>query len=224
MENFRELLYPLGYIASITFGLRFLLQWAASEIERRSVVSKSFWRLSLIGNMTLLIHALIQSQFHICVVQTFNAVISWRNLNFMEAPSQQVSFKTVLKLLIGSFLGLCALFFLIAFIESSFADIEWFRLPNNTGKKINFSWHLLGSFGLVLFSTRFWIQWWHAEQNKISQLNLSFWWLSLIGGLLSLIYFTKIDDPVNIIGPAVGLIPYIRNIMLMNQKQKPLTT
>jgi lipid-A-disaccharide synthase len=73
--------------------------------------------------------------------------------------------------------------------------------------------------GLALFSTRFWIQWWCAEQEKKSYLSGSFWWISLIGESLCLIYFLKIHDPVNSIGPAFGLIPYIRNLMLIYKKQ-----
>jgi lipid-A-disaccharide synthase len=48
-------------------------------------------------------------------------------------------------------------------------------------------------------------------------LGAQFWWLSLVGDLMTLAYFTQIYDPVNIVGPALGLIPYIRNLMLLRQ-------
>ena len=216
-ESLREILYPLGFLAALAFGLRFLLQWITSEIEKKSVVSKGFWRLSLAGNLMLLVHSLVQSQFHVCVVQACNAIISWRNLNLMEPVANRVSFKAVIKMLVGAVVSVLFFFIIMSSIEGTSA-IEWFRLPNPGAEQIGLFWHLLGCVGLVLFSLRFWIQWWYAEKYHVSALSLPFWWLSLVGGALSVIYFIQIADPVNVIGPAVGLIPYARNLILMQQK------
>lgn len=219
MDGWRELLYPLGFLSSLAFGSRFVLQWLTSEIEKRSVVTKSFWQFSLIGNLCLLVHSLIQVQFHVCLVQVCNAIISWRNLNLMEPPSQQSSLRTVLYMLLGSVIAVCLFFMVQGYIlGSSFTD--WFRLPmwdEQTPRPVSIGWHLVGSLGLVLFSSRFWVQWWYAEHAQESYLGKPFWWLSVAGGMLSLIYFVRIDDPVNIIGPALGMVPYIRNLMLLRK-------
>jgi lipid-A-disaccharide synthase len=74
----------------------------------------------------------------------------------------------------------------------------------------------------VLFSSRFWVQWWHAEKLCQSQLNPLFWWLSLCGGLLSLVYFIHLGDLVNALGPGFGTIPYLRNLMLIYRKPMPV--
>lgn len=215
MESWRTLLYPLGFISSFAFGARFMLQWLASEIERRSVVTKSFWHLSLIGNVALLIHAFIQAQFHVCLVQVCNAIISWRNLDLMQ-NKHPASLSFVFYLLVGSIAATCAIFFVQGYIlGSTFQD--WFRMPvwnAHVPRQVGMEWHIVGAFGLILFSSRFWIQWWCAEKAKASYLGRGFWWLSLVGGSLSLIYFIRIEDPVNVLGPAFGLIPYIRNLML----------
>lgn len=218
-EGMRELLYPLGFVSSLAFSARFLLQWINSEIERKSVVSKGFWHISLLGNLMLLVHSLIQSQFHVCLIQCCNAVISWRNLNLMEPADKQVTFFTVIKMFVGAFLGLFLCFIAISFFEG---EIEWFRLPNASAENPGAFWHVLGCIGLFLFSLRFWVQWWQAERNQRSELSLPFWWLSLVGAALSLVYFIQIHDPVNIVGPAVGLLPYSRNLMLM-YRTKPKT-
>lgn len=219
IDGWRELLYPLGFLSSIAFGARFILQWLTSEIERRSVVTRSFWQFSLIGNILLLIHSLIQMQFHVCLVQACNAVISWRNLDLMQPHTRQYSLRFVLYLLLGSVAAICAIFAVQGYLLGS-TFLDWFRLPmwdDQAPRYVNIWWHLIGSLGLILFSSRFWIQWWYAEQAKKSYLGKPFWWLSLVGGVLSLIYFVRIDDPVNIVGPAFGLIPYIRNLMLMKK-------
>jgi lipid-A-disaccharide synthase-like uncharacterized protein len=219
IESWREFLYPLGFLSSLAFGARFILQWLTSEIERKSVVTKAFWQFSLIGNLLLLIHAFIQVQFHVCLVQACNAIISWRNLDLMHGPSQQSSLRSVLYMLLASVLSVCVIFAVQGYLLGS-SFIEWFRLPmwdEQAPRHVSMLWHLIGAIGLVLFSSRFWVQWWYAEQAKSSYLGKSFWWLSLSGGILSLIYFVRIDDPVNIVGPAFGLIPYIRNLMLMKK-------
>lgn len=222
-DGWRELLYPLGYIAGLAFGGRFLLQWIASEVQQRSVVTPVFWRLSLVGNLLLLIHAFIQLQFHICFIQTINAVISWRNLNLMQPPNTHLRLRSVVSILTASLIGL-TLGFILQGLGSHAGEIVWFRIPTPSGEQTMISvhtlWHFIGFLGLTLFSCRFWVQWWVAERREISCLNPSFWWLSIIGGLLTLAYFIRIDDPVNVIGPAISLVPYIRNLMLLYKERK----
>lgn len=224
-EQWREWLYPLGFLSAIAFSSRMLLQWITSEAKGRCVVMPAFWKLSLCGNLLLLIHSLIQLQFHVCLIQACNAVISWRNLNLMGSLKRQISFeKTLLLFLLAS--SSVFLFFLLNglfFVENS---LDWFRIPatpwqNNKHLPISLEWHLAGFFGLALFSSRFWIQWWCSEKQKTSYLSPSFWWISFIGEMLCLIYFLKIQDPVNSIGPAFGLIPYIRNLMLIHKRKQP---
>lgn len=224
-DVWRELIYPLGYLSSLAFAGRFILQWINSEIHRKSLVTRSFWRLSLIGNVLLTIHAFFQLQYHVCIIQACNGVISWRNLNLMDLPSNQTSLRTVIKVFITC-ITLTTVGFLLQGWFSHTGKIEWFRLPtvslDGPTPMVGPIWHAIGFIGLILFSSRFWIQWWLAERQSASNLGPLFWWLSISGGILTLVYFVKIEDPVNIIGPAVGLIPYARNLMLIYQsKPKP---
>lgn len=202
-----ERLYYFGFVSSLFFGLRFAIQWLYSETAGKSVVPKSFWWLSILGNITLLIHSLIQMQFHVALVQSLNGVISWRNLDFMSNKPKSFRFTLVLLLCSGA---LCVLYFV-------FFSSAWFAIPS--GRELNFGWHLFGMLGIFLFSSRFIVQWWQTEKAKKSTLSLTFWWMSFIGGLFSLVYFAKISDPVNLIGPAIGIIPYFRNLMLLYKKE-----
>lgn len=224
MTDFREFLYPLGYISTAAFGARFLVQWITSEIKKESVVTPTFWKLSLAGNIALMVHALIQVQYPICVLQACNAVISWRNLNLMQPAPKQVKKQTVIALF-G--IVICLTLFAFAF-QGMFlpeGQSQWMRIPisymqKKSGLSIHPLWHIAGFAGVLLFNSRFWVQWWLAEKNRSSQLGKPFWWLSLIGDPLSIAYFLRIGDDVNLIGAVFGLVPYIRNLMLLRTPKK----
>ena len=50
----------IGFIGQGLFSARFLVQWLASERQKRSVIPEAFWYLSLAGGLTLLIYAIHQ--------------------------------------------------------------------------------------------------------------------------------------------------------------------
>lgn len=212
-EYWRELLYPLGFLSAIAFGTRFLIQWILTERKGHTVVPKIFWEISIIGNLLLLIHSFIQLQFHVGIVQAWNGVIAWRNINLMKERKYQVAFKTVIYLLL-----IASALVVLGFLINGYFSPEgwvWFRAPLlGADVHIGIMWHIFGFISYICFSSRFWVQWVESELAKKSRLSLTFWWLSLIGGCFSILYFWHIRDWVNLIGPLCGLIPYIRNIML----------
>ncbi len=77
------------------------------------------------------------------------------------------------------------------------------------------SWIVLGFVAQGFFTMRFVVQWLASEKAKRSTVPLSFWFLSVIGGFLLLIYAIHRHDPVIIAGQALGLVVYIRNLMLI---------
>lgn len=219
MDYWREILYPLGFLSALAFSARMLVQWLTSEVSGRSIVMPGFWKLSLIGNILLAIHSLVQVQFHVCVIQACNAVISWRNLNLMQPFECQYSLTRTLQILGIAILSVLALFMLQGHFLMTGGQ-EWFRIPiapwqTTTHNQLTLAWHLFGFAGLVLFNSRFWIQWWCAEKHRESYLGAPFWWVSLSGEIICLVYFLTINDAVNFVGPAVALVPYIRNLMLI---------
>ncbi len=223
-EALRELLYPLGFISSLAFTARFLIQWMESEKKKQSVVTPLFWYLSLFGNCSLWIHSVIQLQLHVALIQACNGVISWRNLQIIGKPSKESRLAFVFSLFVSGVVLTFAIFALQAWWTGSEVFEGWFRIPAWYGKvskdSIFWGWHLAGFGGLLLFNSRFWVQWWLAEKHQASSLNPSFWWMSLVGDVLCLIYFTILGDPVNLLGPVFGLVPYIRNLMLIYKQPK----
>jgi lipid-A-disaccharide synthase-like uncharacterized protein len=76
-------------------------------------------------------------------------------------------------------------------------------------------WVVFGLLGQMLFGSRFIVQWIASERKKVSYIPRVFWWLSLTGGLITLIYAIHIRDTVFTIAQGGGLIVYLRNLMLI---------
>ena len=80
-------------------------------------------------------------------------------------------------------------------------------------------WKVIGWAGNAIFFSRFFVQWIATEKKKKVIVPLSFWWLSLIGSLLLLIYGIYRQDSVFIFAYAFTWIPYIRNIVIHYRNQ-----
>lgn len=87
---------------------------------------------------------------------------------------------------------------------------------------INKIWLSIGFLGQVMFSLRFLIQWITSEKKKESVVPITFWYFSLLGGLILLSYAIYRKDPVFILGQFGGIIVYLRNLMLIYKKRKIL--
>lgn len=83
---------------------------------------------------------------------------------------------------------------------------------------------MLGMLGQVLFFSRFLVQWIASEKKGKSTIPLSFWWLSIGGGLLLLIYAIWREDPVITLGQSVGLFVYLRNLVLIRRHKAAQAT
>jgi lipid-A-disaccharide synthase-like uncharacterized protein len=81
-------------------------------------------------------------------------------------------------------------------------------------------WVLFGFFGQAIFASRFIFQWIASEKKQESFVPLSFWYLSIAGGIVLLVYALYKQDPVFAVGQASGLIVYVRNLMLIAKKKE----
>lgn len=210
LENFRDwLYYPLGMLPSIFFSLRFILQWLKSERLKTSHISAAFWKLSICGNILATLHYFIQMQYLFFFIQFINSFISRRNLVIMG------SFKNRFSLKVES--GIFLIFLLMT--SSAFFFYCGFDTLEKT-LKTDWALHFLGICGGFLFASRFWLQWWTMEKNKVSTLNKHFWMLSIFGGLLTIAYTLFIEDRVSLINYCCGMVPYVRNLVLLRNEAK----
>ena len=76
-------------------------------------------------------------------------------------------------------------------------------------------WTLVGWLGNGIFSCRFLVQWYATEQKKQVTVPVLFWWLSLAGSLMLLLYAVFYDKHhVIIFAYAFPWIPYTRNLII----------
>ncbi|WP_068108515.1 lipid-A-disaccharide synthase N-terminal domain-containing protein [Tropicimonas marinistellae] len=83
-----------------------------------------------------------------------------------------------------------------------------------------FWWVMIGLGGQLLFTARFMVQWIASERVGRSVVPLAFWYLSIGGGLVLLTYALYRKDPVFILGQAMGIVIYGRNLWLIHAERR----
>lgn len=78
----------------------------------------------------------------------------------------------------------------------------------------------IGFAGQTLFFLRFFFQWLHSERQKRSVIPEIFWYFSLFGGLLLLVYAILRQDIVFIVGQSTGTFIYLRNIYFLRRERR----
>jgi len=79
----KDIWMALGFVGQVVFGTRFLIQWIATERQKRSVVPVAFWYLSLVGTVILLTYSIHQRDPVFIVGFSVNMIIYVRNLYFI---------------------------------------------------------------------------------------------------------------------------------------------
>lgn len=198
----------IAILGQLCFGARMYSQWILSERQKKSVTPIFFWWLSLMGSFLLFVYGYLRVDFALMLGQVLTYFIYMRNLQIQQQWAKIPSWTRVLLFVIP--LGL--LWYGHQKGETDFWDL--FQNPDIA------SWLLIfGIIAQVVFTSRFVYQWLYAEKNKEAILPLGFWIISLMGGLMTLTYFIFRSDIVLIISNVMGVIIYIRNIMLYNKKR-----
>jgi lipid-A-disaccharide synthase-like uncharacterized protein len=81
-------------------------------------------------------------------------------------------------------------------------------------------WLIFGFVGQLMFTLRFIVQWIASERKKESVIPVAFWYLSLAGGLIVLLYAIYRMDPVFILAYVPGNFVYLRNLYFIYKKKK----
>ena len=81
-------------------------------------------------------------------------------------------------------------------------------------------WILFGFIAQVMFMMRFVVQWVASERARRSVVPIAFWFFSVAGGALLLIYAIYRKDPVFIAGQGAGLFIYFRNLWLIYRERR----
>ncbi|MGR3571971.1 lipid-A-disaccharide synthase N-terminal domain-containing protein [Brevirhabdus sp.] len=101
-----------------------------------------------------------------------------------------------------------------------FEWVEWLERVFKVTTVTELVWVGVGLLGQVMFSMRFILQWIVSEKERKSVIPTSFWYFSIGGGLILLAYAIYRRDPVFMLGQAMGLIVYARNLYLLHMERK----
>ena len=97
-----------------------------------------------------------------------------------------------------------------------------FNLPQNIldyvydvfVQKFDF-WLAFGIVAQLVFTGRFLMHWAASERAGRSVVPVAFWVLSLVGGMMTLVYGIQRREAVIIMGQVLAVFIYVRNLMLI---------
>ncbi|MGE4620164.1 MAG: lipid-A-disaccharide synthase N-terminal domain-containing protein [Planctomycetota bacterium] len=81
-------------------------------------------------------------------------------------------------------------------------------------------WVWVGYGGQAIFFSRWIVQWFVSEKAGKSEIPIAFWWLSITGGCITLLYAYVKAEPVLFLGQILALLMYTRNLMLVYRTKK----
>lgn len=81
-------------------------------------------------------------------------------------------------------------------------------------------WAAFGVLAQFVFGARFIVQWIASEKAEKSVIPIGFWFLSIAGGIMTLVYGFARRDIVIISGQALSVFIYARNLMLIAKEAR----
>jgi len=202
MENWP--IFAIGFLAQLLFSARLISQWFLSEKSKKVETPVLFWKLSLLASILLFTYGYLREDLAIMLGQFLIYGIYWRNLSLMDEWHKR---NLLFKILIIAFpIGITA--YIIFFGSLKWSDL--FTSENISGWLI-----ALGILAQIIYTSRFFYQWYHSEQTQESSLPMGFWILSLIGSSLLFTYGIFRQDPVLIAAHFFGAIIYMRDMYLL---------
>ncbi|KQP48998.1 lipid-A-disaccharide synthase N-terminal domain-containing protein [Methylobacterium sp. Leaf108] len=81
-------------------------------------------------------------------------------------------------------------------------------------------WLVFGLAAQLVFGSRFVLQWIASERAGRSVIPMSFWFLSIAGGLMTLVYGFVRREPVIIFGQGLSTLIYLRNVALIVRERR----
>lgn len=102
-----------------------------------------------------------------------------------------------------------------ALVVEEGAGRAWWLHFLNISSAAGLLWVSLGLAGQLIFTGRMLIQWLASERERRSVVPVAFWWLSLAGSSMLVVYFLWRKDVVGVLGQGAGWVIYLRNLWLI---------
>ncbi|MEM9479261.1 MAG: lipid-A-disaccharide synthase N-terminal domain-containing protein [Verrucomicrobiota bacterium] len=96
------------------------------------------------------------------------------------------------------------------------SDRGWFFKLLNITSWTGVFWVGFGLLAQVVFTGRMIVQWWASEKEKRSVVPVAFWWMSLAGASMLIVYFIWRKDIVGVLGQSTGWFIYVRNLWFIH--------
>ncbi|MCM4155541.1 lipid-A-disaccharide synthase N-terminal domain-containing protein [Gramella sp. AN32] len=207
MDNW--IIFSIGFLAQLLFSARLISQWIMSEKSKEVETPVMFWILSLLGAILLFTYGYLRHDFAIMLGQFLIYGVYWRNLQLQgEWNNRNLPFKVLITIFPFGFAAYILFF-------GSLTWTEVFQGENLAGWLI-----ALGIFGQLVYTSRFFYQWYYSEKHQESSLPLGFWVLSLSGSILLFTYGIFRNDPVLIAAHFFGGIIYMRDMYILKNSEK----
>ncbi|MBT8318606.1 MAG: lipid-A-disaccharide synthase N-terminal domain-containing protein [Gramella sp.] len=208
MENWP--IFAIGFLAQLLFSARLISQWFLSEKSQKVETPVLFWKLSLLASILLFTYGYLREDFAIMLGQFLIYGVYWRNLVLMDEWKKRNFFFKTLVIIFPIGIATYILFF---------GSLTWSDVLLNTGNVPG--WLItLGILAQIVYTSRFFYQWYYSEVNNESSLPMGFWILSLIGASLLFTYGIFRHDPVLIAAHFFGAIIYIRDMYLLKNSDE----
>ena len=195
--------YSIGFVAQLLFAARMIVQWIHSEKAGKPLSPVIFWQLSILGSLIFLLYGILRHDFVIVLGQVLVYFIYVRNLHLKDRW-RPIPFIFRLFVIV---VPIVALGYLLSDVHGNLGS-----LINN--EEVSLPLQIWGSVGQVIFTLRFYMQWIDSESKNESVMTKRFWIVSFAGSFMILVYAAFRFDPVLFIGQLVGLLVYLRNLML----------
>jgi lipid-A-disaccharide synthase-like uncharacterized protein len=82
------------------------------------------------------------------------------------------------------------------------------------------AWDAVGFVGQFVFFLRFVVQWIATERKKRTVIPVAFWYLSLAGSAITLVYAIHVGRLVFILAFSLNMVIYVRNLYYARRKRR----
>lgn len=199
----------LGFLAQGFFSARIMVQWILSERARHVLSPALFWVFSLVGAYLLCIYGWMREDLAIVTGQLISYYIYIWNLrikNLWERIPALLRWILLLTPVVATVM-----------VAVNVTDLSA-RFFHDSGIPL---WLLAyGMAGQLLFTLRFVYQLIYSRRMMESELPETFWTISLAGSLLIVSYAVMRRDVVLTVGQSVGIVAYVRNLMILRKDKQ----
>lgn len=91
-------------------------------------------------------------------------------------------------------------------------NLPWIYRVLDVTSLVGVLWVVFGLAGQGVFTARMVVQWQASEKARASIVPPAFWWLSLLGASMLMVYFVWRKEIVGFLGQCTGWVIYIRNL------------